>query len=62
MKGYLSKLFLKIMKEMLGCERVEQNIQIDHSHMLVEIPPKNAVSEVVGRIKARAASRLRRKF
>ena len=31
---------------MPGCEIVEQNIQLDHIHMLMIIPPKYAVSEV----------------
>ncbi len=61
-KGYLSKLFPKIMKEMPGCEIIEQNIQVDHIHMLMVIPPKYAVSDVIGEIKQHTASKLREKF
>ena len=61
-KGYLSKLFAKIMKEMPGCEIVEQNMQLDHIHMLMVIPPKYAVSEVIGQMKQYTASRIREKF
>ena len=41
---------------------IEYNIQVDHVHMVVLIPPKYAVSEVVGRIKSQTASKLRGKF
>jgi REP element-mobilizing transposase RayT len=33
---------------MLGVEIVEQNIQVDHIHTVMIIPPKYAVSEVIG--------------
>jgi len=61
-KGYLSKLFPKVMKRMPGCEMIEQNIQDDHIHMLMVIPPKYAVSDVIGEIKQYTASKLRKKF
>ena len=47
---------------MPGCEIVEQNIQVDHIHLLMVIPPRYAVSEVIGRVKQYTASRLRQKF
>jgi putative transposase len=47
---------------MPGCEIVEQNIQVDHIHTLMIIPPKYAVSEVVGSLKGQTASQLRKKF
>ena len=47
---------------MPGCEIVEQNIQVDHIHTVMVIPPKYAVSEVVGKLKCQAASQLRKKF
>ena len=61
-RGYVSKLFLKVMKAMPGCEIKEQNIQIDHIHLLMIIPPKYAVSEVIGEMKQHTASKLREKF
>ena len=60
--AYLSKLFPKILKSMPGCEIIEQNIQPEHIHMLMLIPPKYAVSEVVGEMKQHTAARLREKF
>ena len=61
-KEYLRKLFPKVLRTMPGCEIVEMNIQIDHIHLLMIIPPKYAVSEVVGEIKQYTAGRLREKF
>ena len=60
--GYLSKLFPKVLRTMPGCEIVEQNIQVDHIHMLMVIPPKYAVSDVIGEMKYYTATRLREKF
>ena len=61
-RGYLSKLFPKVLRRMPGCEVLEQNIQVDHIHLLMVIPPKYAVSEVVGEMKQYTASQLREKF
>ena len=61
-KGYLSKLFPKVVRTMPGCEIVEQNIQLDHIHLLMVIPPKYAVSDVIGEMKHYTANRLREKF
>ncbi len=58
----MSKLFPKIIREMPGCEIMEQNIQVDHVHMLMIIPPKYAVSDVIGEIKQFTASKMREKF
>ena len=41
---------------------VEYNIQVEHTHMVMVIPPRYAVSDVVGRIKGVTASRLRKRF
>jgi len=62
LRGYLRKLFPKILREMPGVEIVEMSIQVDHIHAIVIIPPKYSVSEVIGRIKGQSASMLRKKF
>lgn len=41
---------------------IEENIQVDHIHAVVIIPPKYPVSDVIGRIKGQSASKLRKKF
>ena len=60
--GYLQMLFPQILEQMPGVEIVEQNIQVDHIHTVIIIPPKYAVSAVVGEIKSKTASKLRKKF
>jgi len=50
------------MDSMAGCEIIEYNMQRDHIHMVMIIPPRYAVSDVIGRVKGMTASRLRKKF
>ncbi len=44
------------------CEIVELNVQIDHVHLLVFVPPKLSMSDYVGIIKGRTAIRVFNKF
>lgn len=41
---------------------MKYNMQVDHIHMVMIIPPKYAVSDVIGRIKGQTASNMREKF
>lgn len=41
---------------------IEKNIQVDHIHTIIIIPPKYSVSDVIERIKGQSASKLRKKF
>ena len=50
------------MEQLPGCEMIECNIQPDHIHMVMVIPPKYAVSTVVGKMKGMTSSELRKKF
>ncbi len=61
-KGYLVKLFWKVIEQLPGCEIIKCNIQPDHIHMVIIIPPKYAVSTVVGKMKGMTGSELRKKF
>ena len=61
-RGYLSKVFPAILKGMPGTEFIEVNMQPDHIHVIMIIPPKYAASDVVGSIKGQSASMLRKKF
>ena len=61
-RGYFSKLLPKILREMPGVEILQMSVQVDHIHVVMIIPPKYAVSDVVGRMKSRTASMLRKKF
>ena len=46
---------LRMLCEWKGCEVIEMNIQIDHIHLLVSIPPKVSVSELLGILKGKLA-------
>jgi REP-associated tyrosine transposase len=45
-----------------GCEILEGHLCSDHIHMLIEIPPKYAVYQVVGYIKGKSAIYIARNF
>ncbi len=60
-----SKKFGPIFHELAGqreCEIVEGHICVDHVHTLIRIPPKYAVSHVVGYVKGKSAIRIARDF
>ena len=50
------------MRSLPGCEIVDYSMQVDHIHLIMIIPPRYSVSEVVGKVKGMTASRLRKKF
>ena len=48
--------------EQLSCEIIKLNVQIDHVHLLVMVPPKVSISGYVGTIKGRTAIRVLNRF
>lgn len=46
----------------LGCQVVELNVQGDHVHLLVKVPPKVSISGLVGVIKGKSALRVFTRF
>jgi putative transposase len=44
------------------CEMLEGQIRVDHIHILISIPPKFAVSQVVGYIKGKSAIHIARNY
>jgi putative transposase len=44
------------------CEIVEGHIMADHVHMMIQIPPKYAVSAVIGFLKGKSAIAIARQF
>ena len=63
MAAYLKKTLLSILEERYpDVYLVEQNIQPDHVHLLMEIPPKYSISTVVGRLKGSSSRLLRKQF
>jgi len=53
---------VKTFSERQKCELQELNVQIDHVHILVMIPPKISVSSFVGTVKGRTAIRVLNRF
>ena len=47
LRKHLGQLFHELAKQK-GCEIVEGHLMSDHVHMCISIPPKYAVSNVVG--------------
>ena len=47
---------------MPGVEIEKMGIDIDHLHLIIIIPPKYAVADVVAKLKSQTASQLRKKF
>jgi putative transposase len=45
-----------------GCEVVELNVQSDHVHMVVMIPPKLSISDLLGRLKGQTSMKLFQQF
>ncbi len=53
---------IRAFSEQKKCEVVELNVQVDHIHLLVMVPPKISISDFVGILKGRTAIRVFNKF
>ena len=53
---------IRAFTEQQHSEIVEINIQLDHVHLLVMVPPKVSISDYVGTIKGRTAIRVLNKY
>ena len=61
LRQYLGEIFRKLAEQKES--RVEEgHLLLDHVHMLIAIPPKYAVSQVVGYIKGKSAIHLARVY
>ena len=49
---------IRMLCEWKGCEIAEMNVQIDHIHLVVSIPPKVSVSQLMGTLKGKLAIKL----
>ena len=60
---YLERVFVRVLQERYPDVYIsEQNIQVDHVHMLIEIPPKYSVSTVIGYLKGTSSRLMRKQF
>ena len=53
---------IRIFSAQQNCEIQELNVQVDHIHLLVLVPPKISISGYVGAVKGRTAIRVLNKF
>ena len=60
-RKYLGKVFHDLASQR-ECKIVEGHMVQDHVHMLIKIPPKYSVAEVVGFIKGKSAIAIAREF
>ena len=60
--GIEVKNCIRAFSERKECKIVELNVQIDHVHLLVMIPPKISIPGYMGMIKGRTAIRVLNKF
>jgi putative transposase len=61
LRRHLGELFRKL-AEQKECRIEEGHLMPDHVHMMISIPPKYAVSQVIGFIKGKSAIHLARTY
>ena len=44
---------IEMLIELIGCEKKELNIQLDHKHLIVSVPPKVSISKLMGILKGK---------
>ena len=61
-KEYARREIEKLLGQKEGIEIIEMNVQTDHVHLVVWIPPKYSVSSVMGYLKGKLAIRLLQRY
>lgn len=61
LRKYLGEVFRSLAQQK-GCRIEEGHLMVDHVHMMISIPPKHPVSQVVGFIKGKSAIHLARVY
>lgn len=63
LEGLVKELLSKdipMLLEWKDCELIEMNIQKDHIHLIVSVPPKISISTLMGTLKGKTASNFSR--
>lgn len=60
--SYLSKVLPKLLRSMPGVVIETIGFDDDHLHMVMTIPPKYSISEVMGRMKGQSSHHMRKTF
>ena len=55
---YITEQIYQLCSQKEGVEVIELNVQADHVHLIVSIPPKYAVSQLMGYLKGKLALKL----
>jgi putative transposase len=53
---------VNIFSGQLGCEIVDLNIKADHIHLIINVPPKVSISQLMGTMKGRTAIRVFKQY
>ena len=53
---------VRVFAERLGCKIDELNVQADHVHLLIKVPPKVSISKLLGTVKGKTAIQVFRQF
>ena len=61
LRRYLCEVFRRLARQKES-EIVEGHLMLDHVHMLISVPPKYAVAQVVGFMKGKSAIHIARTF
>ena len=61
-RAYVIQHIYRLSNQKDGVEVLENNVQPDHAHVVLVIPPKYAVSEIIGFLKGKLALRLFDRF
>ncbi len=59
---YARRQIERLLSQKEGVEIIEMNVQIDHIHLVVWIPPKYSVSQVMGYLKGKLAIRMLQRY
>ena len=60
--SYIRKTLPSLLRSMPGVEVEAIGFDLDHLHMVMVIPPKYSISDVMGKLKSQLASRMRKFF
>ena len=61
-REYLEKVLRGMLRRMPGVEIETFGSDLDHIHLVMDIPPKYSVADVIAELKSRSSSTMRRKF
>ncbi len=61
-REYARREIENLLRQKEGIEIIEMNVQSDHIHLIVWIPPKYSISEVMGYLKGKLAIRIFQRY